>query len=198
MTDDPYSYPDQQDVLINRFDIRDAKTLEHRENLITAWQLTRPVQLTLSPAGIARIHRHIFEPIYPWAGEFRSVDMIKPGAIYCRPWLIKGELKKLTGAMVADDDLKSADARKFATSAAKYSVLLHVIHPFREGNSRTNRLVMKLLADEAGHKLRIPDTALNRWRSAAQIGLSNSNCEPMARLLLDSIEDKDKGKDKGR
>lgn len=199
MTDDPYTYPDKPDVLINRFDIRDAATLEHRENLIVAWQLTRPVQLTLSPGGIAHIHRHLFEQIYPWAGEFRSVDMTKPGASFCRPWFIDQEMKKLTSAMVADSDLKSKDLRKFAATAAKYSVELHAIHPFREGNSRTNRLMVKLLADEAGHKLRIPETADERWRSAAQIGLVHDKSGPMADLIENYLyKGRENEPDKGR
>lgn len=191
MSADPYCY-DNTDVLKNKFNIRDPDKLSEFELGASYTRYTSPVALTLSPGGICQIHYHLFQDVYPWAGEIRSVEISKPGAPFCRPQFIEQELKKLTATMNTDTDLKSADPRKFATSAGKHIIELNAIHPFREGNGRTNRLILELLAEHAGHKLSIPRSAQARWMSASKIGLNYGKSDAMADLIYDHI---DKGRE---
>ena len=40
----------------------------------------KPGKLNL--AHLKAIHRHIFQDVYPWAGEFRTVNIARPGQFY--------------------------------------------------------------------------------------------------------------------
>lgn len=77
---DPYLYPGTT-VLINHFNIQDQERLtskEHRETLKTLQSLhDDPVQGDFDFAHLREIHRRIFEPMYPFAGETRTIDLIK-------------------------------------------------------------------------------------------------------------------------
>jgi len=194
VADDPYCY-DNTDVLKNRYDIRDYATLETVERLKSYTRSIEPVSLTLSPGGISLIHHHLFQDIYPWAGEIRSVDMAKENALFCRPGLIEGNLRSLTANMSNDQNLKSSDPRTFAASAARHINELNVIHPFREGNGRTNRLILDLLAENAGYSSGIQETSRNRWMTASRIGYAEMDDGPMARLILDHIKAKENEKE---
>ena len=197
MARDPYCY-DDTDVLKNLADIRDPAKLEQFEKLNFLARYREPIPLTLSPGGISHIHHHLFKDTYTWAGEIRSVEMAKEGAPFCRPHLIEGNLAALTAKMNVDPNLQSADPRIFAASAAKHINELNVIHPFREGNGRTNRVILELLADNAGHRLEIDEAARNRWMSASIIGFRDLNDGPMADLIYDKIQNKEIERDKGR
>ena len=74
-----YRYPDS-DVLRNRLGITDAGQLEHVEFLLVSQRLEEAI-----PKGnfdlphLQKIHRHLFQDVYDWAGEIRKVDIGKGG-----------------------------------------------------------------------------------------------------------------------
>ncbi len=81
MSDRDYCYPPDYTVLRNRLDIRDAPALEAAERELVAQRLLEPV-----PAGdfdlahLKAIHRHLFQDVYAWAGEVRTVEIAKDGS----------------------------------------------------------------------------------------------------------------------
>ena len=78
MSDRDYWYPPYYTVLRNRLDIRDAAALEAAERELVALRLLEPV-----PAGdfdldhLKAIHRHLFQDVYAWAGDVRTVEIAK-------------------------------------------------------------------------------------------------------------------------
>ena len=78
MRDRDYCYPPDYTVLRNRLDIRDAPALEAAERQFVAQRLLEPV-----PAGdfdlahLKAIHRHLFQDVYEWAGDVRTVEIAK-------------------------------------------------------------------------------------------------------------------------
>ena len=77
---DPYLYPGTT-VLINHFNIRDQAKLdskERRETLKTLKGLyDNPVKGEFDLAHLLEIHRRVFAPVYPFAGEIRRIEMVK-------------------------------------------------------------------------------------------------------------------------
>jgi cell filamentation protein len=68
---DPYVYPGTN-VLINKEGIRDKAELDQFERVMTAVRLREGVpEVALTTDGYRAIHRHIFQEVYRWAGEFR-------------------------------------------------------------------------------------------------------------------------------
>lgn len=100
---------------------------------------------------IRRLHRMWLGGIYPWAGNYRTVNMGKGGFQFAHAPLIprlmavfsKEVLRRHTPCGVAGD---VAVARSLAEVHAE----LILIHPFRDGNGRLARLLAVLMARQAG------------------------------------------------
>jgi len=82
---DPYTYPGT-DVLRNTLDIRDPQQLAAFEANATTARLIEldaaPIEGRLDIAHLKAIHRHIFQDVYAWAGEFRTVNISKSGHLF--------------------------------------------------------------------------------------------------------------------
>lgn len=148
---DPYCYPDST-VLINKLGFRDQARLDAFEAEITAQRAIEPL-----PAGrlsyYRAIHRHLFQDVYAWAGKVRRVRISKEGSAFCYPEHIEREMQRLFAELRKQRLLRGLKAGEFAAQAAHVLAELNAIHPFREGNGRTQLSFLKVLAEEAGHPL---------------------------------------------
>src|SRR5258708_2106309 len=129
---DPYVYPGTK-VLINKEDIRDAETLAKFERMEAANRMeTLPAGIPLTPHGFRAIHRYIFENVYEWAGQIRTVDIAKNDDMFCRVFFVERELEKRFKSIQAENCLRGLHADAFARRAAFHISELNAIHPFRE------------------------------------------------------------------
>lgn len=114
----------------------------------------RPMTGTLD--DFRMIHQALFQDIYDWAGQTRTVEIRKnrEGSEYFLPssnigmgiaWA-QDELRK-------DDLLKSMDRDRFVERLAYHYDNYNFIHPFREGNGRVQRLFWTILCHAAGYDL---------------------------------------------
>jgi cell filamentation protein len=100
------------------------------------------------------IHARIFQNIYPWAGEFRQINIRRSASYYfAMVQFMETNLSSILAKLVAENHLKGLDAAAFACRAAYYLGELNTIHPFREGNGRSQREFIRELAAEAGHRI---------------------------------------------
>ena len=162
---DPYCYPGTT-VLKNKLDLRDQAKLNAFEAEITAQRATEPL-----PAGrfdyahYLALHHHLFQDVYPWAGKIRTVRIAKDGNWFCYPENIDGQMKALFAGLAKADHFHDLNAAAFAKKAAHFLSELNAIHPFREGNGRTQLSFLILLADQADHPLDMdrldPEAILN-------------------------------------
>src|SRR5260370_41139265 len=84
--DDPYCYPGTT-VLRNRLDIRDQSELDAFEVEITTLRAEEPLpDGDFDPAHYCRIHHHLFQDVYDWAGQYRTVRTSKERLI--NPWAL--------------------------------------------------------------------------------------------------------------
>lgn len=151
--DDIYCYPGTT-VLKNRLDLKDPVRLSEFEAEITDQRAREPLpDGTQDVAHYKSVHRHLFQDVYDWAGRTRSVRISKGGNPFCFPEFIDAQMNALFGALAADDYLYGLDRNAFAKKAAHFLAELNAIHPFREGNGRTQLTFLVLLAEEAGHPL---------------------------------------------
>jgi cell filamentation protein len=91
--------------------------------------------------------------VYPWAGAFRTVRLGKGGSAFCYPEHIGREMRGLFDDLKAKQHLRGLSSDEFAREAASFLAMLNAIHPFREGNGRTQMSFLALLATWAGHPL---------------------------------------------
>src|SRR5579863_8062210 len=93
------SGPDESDVPENRFGIVEPAELQRIE---TALALRRLLELQLDPLGgkfdaahLCAIHRYLFQDVYTWAGELRTVHISKAGAFFPPPQYLRENLDAL-------------------------------------------------------------------------------------------------------
>jgi cell filamentation protein len=151
--DDPYCYPGST-VLKNRLGLLDQATLDDFAARITAQRAQEPLALgRLDVPAYCSLHRHLFQDVYDWAGEFRTVRIAKQGSMFCYPEHIAREMERVFSALSGAGELRGLELGEFATKAAHFLSELNAIHPFREGNGRTQNVLLSILAKRAGHPL---------------------------------------------
>lgn len=116
----------------------------------------RPPKPTRDLTELRAIHRTLFEPIYGWAGELRTVDIRKniEGGEYFVPVSMIERSAHFTFTELAEDDhLKGMSRDRFIERLAHHYDQLNYVHPFREGNGRTQRAFWNSVALAAGREL---------------------------------------------
>jgi cell filamentation protein len=150
---DPYCYRGT-DLLQNVPRIRDAEALAAFETAMVHERNLQPLprgKLTVS--HYKAIHKHLFQDVYRWAGSYRTVRISKGGSMFCYPEHIDAQMKTVFRDLAENGYLADVSADEFSTSAARFLSALNAIHPFREGNGRTQNAFLGVLAARAAHRL---------------------------------------------
>jgi cell filamentation protein len=106
--------------------------------------------------------------------------------MFCYPESIDREMKKLFKYLVDAEHFKGLSPQKFASKAAHFLAELNAIHPFREGNGRSQLSFLILLAEKAGHPLDLPMDAEGIMK--AVIASFNGEEKPLADLIMGLIQ----------
>jgi cell filamentation protein len=115
-----------------------------------------PPQPTGDIAELRAVHRHLFQDLYDWAGQLRTVDIRKnvEGAEFFLPsGMIERASAFAAGELHADDNLRGLDRKRFIDRLAYHYDQVNYIHPFREGNGRVQRVFWNRIALAAGWQL---------------------------------------------
>ena len=132
---DPYTYPGT-DVLRNIPDIRDPQRLAAFEANATTARLVEldavPLKGKFDVAHLRAIHRHIFQDVYSWAGEFRTVNISKGGHLFGAAAFGEQALHNVLRRLPGEHYLRGFDPQAFARRAGFYMGEINAIHPFRE------------------------------------------------------------------
>lgn len=149
--DDPYAYKGTT-TLKNRLGLRDAAQLEAFELEMTTLRAREPLPRgKLTARHYCRVHRHLFQDVYSWAGKYRTVRTAKGGNPFCYPEYIDGEMTKLFATLPAA--LGADGPEDFIAKATRFLGELNAIHPFREGNGRSQLAFMAMFGEAAGFAL---------------------------------------------
>lgn len=185
--EDPYCYPGTT-VLKNLAGIRDPARLEAFELDMTSQRATEPLPAgRLSWRHYRMIHHHLFQDVYAWAGQLRRVRIAKDGSMFAYPEHIGREARRLFAELRDRRHLRNLSRQEFAHEAAHFLAELNAIHPFREGNGRTQLTFLMLLADHAGHPLDLerldPGAML-----AAMIASFREGAAPLTEVLEELLD----------
>ena len=181
---DPYCYPNTG-ILKNRADLRSQEEIEKFETFKLAQRADEPLPVgKLSYSHYRAIHRHFFQDVYAWAGKLRTVRMAKEGNAFCFPENIDREMRRLFLHLADDNFHRDLDARAFVRQAAHFLSELNAIHPFREGNGRTQNIFLGLIADQAGHPLDF-DRLIPKRLLSAMINAFSGTETPLSETIFD-------------
>ena len=156
--DEEYCYHDSH-VLINRLGITDSEALSAAEREITSLKLAlamqKPIKGCFDLQHLQKIHKYIFEDVYAWAGKLRHVNIAK-GNQFCLAQNLEEYAGSIFGKLEREHYLIDA-GDTIPYRLAYYLSEINVLHPFREGNGRTQRLFIMYLAGAAGYTVDFSD-----------------------------------------
>lgn len=116
MNDYVYCYPGSN-TLRNKFDIKDSDLLFSLEKKMSALRLLElwdhPIQGSFDLAHLCKIHQYIFQDLYEWAGEIRTVDIVK-GNLFCKVEFLEAEADRLFQTLGKDKLLPSLSVEDMA------------------------------------------------------------------------------------
>lgn len=188
-----YTYKDT-DVLINRYNVKDSAKLHALERLNSTRRLAELASNSdliktekFDLHRLKEIHNYIFQDSYLWAGEIRTVDIEKIDALdlidslvhkenrkasapisqFCECQLIEGFAENITTSIRKSNYLQNMEKDAFSNKAAEILGDLNCLHPFREGNGRTQREFMRQLALKAGWELHFNNIEKERMIEAS-------------------------------
>lgn len=152
-------FVETNDVLANKLGISNSAELEKVEYAITNEKIAI-VLATKSPSlfdfgQLLHLHKILFEDIYDFAGKVRTVNISKPDSPvpFCYADFIPSESARIFSELAEDNYLSGLNHDIFTTKLAYYASELNALHPFREGNGRTIRLFLMLLAKNSHYLL---------------------------------------------
>lgn len=157
MDRDPYLWPDV-DVLRNKLGLKDQRRLDEAEREFTWVRQDQIVGGVLGPrafdAGYLKaVHGWLFRDVYDWAGEFRKgVDLGKEPSQFLSVSVVPSAVDTLFADLHEGPllDGPRVPDEAFLRAATKFLSDLNFIHPFREGNGRTQRVFLNLIAVRSG------------------------------------------------
>ena len=150
---DAYFYPDTN-VLKNKKGIMDKEKLREVEAEITFEKLVElyenHIEGNFDKKHLCDIHRFLFDSIYDWAGDYRTVLMQK-NTIFAEAHEINN-LLDLACKEMNEEFVNISTKEKLSTLIAKYYIRLMYIHPFREGNGRSIReFIREFVSEKTKH-----------------------------------------------
>jgi cell filamentation protein len=177
-------------VLKNRFGIADADILETVEADLVA---SRSRELAQSPLDggfdmkhLQAIHRYLFGDLYEWAGELRTVNISKNGHTFAHHLHLSDAAKTIFDKLAEENCLAGLHAEAFSERAAYYLGEINALHPFREGNGRTQREFISSLAQENEYYIAWQDIP-PRELLEASIESIVGNLSRLAKLILRNL-----------
>ena len=151
-----YCYP-ASDVLKNKLNIRDRDELKRAEEEITALKqymlMESPINGRFTKTQLMNIHRFLFEDIYPFAGHIRREQISKGDTMFFPPHLIGQELDKVFFKLHSEKMMHEKDRKHQIEHLSYIMSELNIIHPFREGNGRSIRELIRCMALHYGFSL---------------------------------------------
>lgn len=184
---DPYTLPGST-VLVNRLGLTDQQELEQAERLYVNARLldAHSVPQTFDYVHFRALHFHMFQDVYPWAGQERTVFMKKNTSVFAHPIHI-GHMAVRTFAELRDSLLKNRSGMYgLAEILGHFINEMNALHPFREGNGRHLRAFLQQLVENMGCTLDATALDRDRWIDAAIVGLDGDE-RPMAKLVAEIV-----------
>ena len=143
--------------LINKMDIRDEAELAETESALTLANISlleqEPIQGNFDFAHYKAIHKFLFEDLYDWAGEIRTVNLSKKGTQFVPVDEIERVGNAIFAHLAEEDYFRQDNFDTFVEHITEFYCDTNLLHPFREGNGRTQRVFLTQLIRHAGYTI---------------------------------------------
>lgn len=144
-------------VLVNKLNIRDETILREAETLATYINASKleqnPLEGTFDFTHYKAVHYSLFSDLYDWAGQIRTVNISKKGTNFCPAAEIEAQAERIFSRLKEQDHFCGLSHDELVTEIADFYCATNYLHPFREGNGRTQRSFLTQLIRHAGYDL---------------------------------------------
>ena len=149
-------YPETT-VLINKLGLKKQEALDYAEKISTS---LRAVEIEkegfdapFSFDYYCDIHRRLFGDIYEWAGKLRATEISKQGTNFCPAKDIAEIGTAIFHRLEKEREFIALTREQYISEISELYHDINMLHPFREGNGRTQRLFFSLLIRRAGYEI---------------------------------------------
>lgn len=186
---DPYIDP-SSGILYNLLNTTDDNYLKSAEaDLVYAKELIIDevnIPRTNDATELLSIHKFLFEDIYEWAGMVRRIDIAKhssPQDFFLIQSRIETALSYVFKRLKNERYLTNLEKQDFADKLAYFYEQLNFIHPFREGNGRTQRVFWNRIAKDAGYKIEWDKVVGEENDAACHAAMKEQNLGPLINMF---------------
>ncbi len=189
--DSDYIYIDSETgVLKNLLNISDEETLLFVESGAVAKRLKelyeKPIKVN-NIDSLFDIHKHLFQDIYSWAGKKRLVEISKDGKQFFPTNHFEKAFIYINNLIEEYKNIKQDNQREIAIKLADILDSINYLHPFREGNGRSQREFIRSLALEKGYNLNLNPIDNKDIYERYMNGTITSDLDILADLIFELI-----------
>lgn len=186
--DDYYYYPNSS-MLRNKLNTRFQSELDEKEKYLSQ---ARYLQLRNDASCLGdqifdfeylkSIHRYLFQDVYEWAGDAKLQNTYKKNMHYVDVTDIPRCAKEIFG------DVKKSFATnmrsdEFCEKAGQLLYDIHFLHPFREGNTRSELTYIKLLSEYCSVGLDYTAVSYTEWKNTIHRANNSKSVDPFVEYL---------------
>lgn len=189
--EDPYCWPGTS-CLRNLLGIRDSHELSNAEHELvgirTAEIAASPVPGEYDTAHLQRFHKTMFQDVYDWAGDLRIGNISKGDISFVAADQVRERLDTMFAKLAQRGHLTTLEWDDYVIGFAGLYGELNAIHPFREGNGRTQRAFLRQLAGHAGYGIAWNSLQRRANDQACSKYLRTGRPQALIRLLAPAIQ----------
>ena len=189
MPDKVYCYPDSN-VLKNKLHITDGSELFEAEKELTSIRLfelqENPLEGDFDYKHLRAIHKYIFQDVYEWAGQLRTVEIGK-GNLFCTTACLEEFGNSIFSRFFKECYECRDDFETFVRIFAEHYGDLNALHPFREGNGRTQREFARCICLKCGYDFDLSCTTHSEMLAASILSFDRGDNSQLQHIFTEAI-----------
>jgi len=194
--DPDYTYTDPKTGLLrNLQEITDPEVLLFVESGAVTKRLQelyeKPIKIK-DIDSLFEIHRHLFQDIYVWAGKKRKVEISKEGKQFLPTSYFDNAFRYINQLIADFKKIPKNNKKMISEKLAEILDNINYLHPFREGNGRTQREFLRLLALEKGLTLNLTPPDNKSVYERYMKGTIESDVNTLTELIFERIDTNEK------
>jgi len=188
--DPDFVYTNKNGVLHNLANIEDENVLLAYESLKVTKRVEELIEnpiTIIDSNSLISIHYYLFQDVYKWAGKVRTVNISKNGKPFFDGERFHLGFKYIDNLINEYRHIEENEKVLVANKLAEILDNVNYLHPFREGNGRTQREFIRLLAIEKNIILNLNPPDDNSIYVRYMQGTINSDVKLLSELIFELI-----------
>ncbi len=187
---------DKELIASNLLGATTLEELQEKEKILTNAKMmlirNNPIEGNFDYHHLKKIHSFLFKETYSWAGKDRyeaniTANFGKGSTLFTSYDKLPKVSALLFDALKNENYFIGQSREEFAKNASIFMNGLNLLHPFREGNGRVQRIFMEYLAKELGYILNFKDVSLEEMTLASIKG-AKGDLDLMKNIFLKSLK----------